>query len=361
MQKIPYTITNESITVILGQDAHTVQRDNLNFLPLCTAVLAGQWDKVPDLLTLRKAISNWSSGKFQAKGDQIYYGEDLVPAELSSRMFAMLTKGESPDPLTKFWERLQLNPSARSVEQLYSFLQHTGIPIGEDGFILAYKGVTADYKDCHTKTIDNHPGAKIERLPRNKISDDPRTACHYGYHVGAKKYAEEFGVRVVICKVDPADVVCVPYDADAMKMRVCWYQPLGNMGGKMPDTVLPNSDLPAATEKSVGPKDDDLYKDPLAAAHAVGEDFDDLDDDDFEDDDDDDVPEDDDDDVGDFRNDRYTDLSTLDEEGLLGISLEDLRKFASGDMQIVGASKILGGKAALVKRILEVRNGTKKQ
>ena len=51
-------------------------------------------------------------------------------------------------------------------------------------------------------------------------------------HVGALAYAITFcsggGSRIVICEVDPENVVCVPYDCSQQKMRVCEYKVIGH-------------------------------------------------------------------------------------------------------------------------------------
>lgn len=39
----------------------------------------------------------------------------------------------------------------------------------------------------------------------------------------AHEYASTFGPRMVLVKVDPADLVCVPYDCSHGKVRVCRY------------------------------------------------------------------------------------------------------------------------------------------
>lgn len=45
------------------------------------------------------------------------------------------------------------------------------------------------FKDHHSNKWENHPG-KVLSMPRNKISDDPRTPCHEGFHVGALRHCD---------------------------------------------------------------------------------------------------------------------------------------------------------------------------
>lgn len=235
---IPYTLTNHSITVIFEGKPHVVQKGAPQYKALRAAVLKKDWANVPNHLTVAKSIKDWAKGKFKLNGDCFSYEDKELPNNINARIIEMATKGEDPTPLFKFWERLQRNPSMRSVAQLWPFLSHKGIPLTVDGTFLAYKGVKNDFKDQHSGTVDNSPGV-INKMPRNQISDDPNEACHEGYHVGALAYAQTFSQRVVICEVDPEHVVCVPYDASQQKMRVCEYKVLGNHNGDhLPSTVF---------------------------------------------------------------------------------------------------------------------------
>jgi predicted RNA-binding Zn-ribbon protein involved in translation (DUF1610 family) len=103
------------------------------------------------------------------------------------------------------------------------------MPITCEGTFLACKGVREDYKDCHTGTIDNRPGAVIPPMDRSEVDDNPNNHCSNGYHCGAWDYAKSFGARVVLVEVDPADVVSVPSDYNAQKCRVTWYKVLSDM------------------------------------------------------------------------------------------------------------------------------------
>lgn len=324
-----FTITNESVTVVWQSKTHTVQKTSPNFTALRLAILEERWDDIPNHLTVAKSLADWAKGKFTVQDGAFCYEGALLPDDLNSRMVAMATGGEDPTPLFRFWERLQKNPSYRSVQQLYAFLKHQGIPFTVDGCFLAYKGVRQDYKDVHSGKFDNSPG-KVHEMPRNQISDDPKEACHEGFHVGALEYAKSFcgGGRVVVCKVAPEDVVCVPYDESQRKMRVCKYTVLGNWNGHyLPDTTFVDDVRDFGTDgEKVEVKSDECL------VVAIGE-----------------PPE--------KREPKkgWAKFNKLEAADLLKESIEDLRQYAGKGLDIVGASKIPGGKAALVAKILEVR------
>lgn len=236
----PYTITNESISVIIGGKSYVLRKEDKNFLLARSAILTEKWDDVPALVSSTFLLDKWIGGNFKVVEGRICYKGEAIETSLNERMIKMAEEGVNPSSWLKFWELLQLNPSYRSVKQLYSFLVHGGIPINEEGHVLAYKAVTQEYKDQWTKTIDNSPGA-VNEMPRNQISDDPNVPCHAGFHVGELSYALNYGhdKRIIICAINPADVVCVPYDFECKKMRVCKYKVIGNYSGEaLPSTVL---------------------------------------------------------------------------------------------------------------------------
>lgn len=331
---ISHTSTAESITVVYNGKTHTVRAGSANFNNLRKALQDKDWDNVPNYLTVASSITQWSNAKFNIKesGEVTFEGEP-VPEDFGERVVKMATDGEDPRPLFRFYERLLRNPSKRSVDQLWPFLSKTGIPITKDGCFLAYKGVNVDFTDKHTGTISNAPGTTV-KLPRNSVSDDPREACHFGLHVGAKRYANGFGETVVICKIDPEHVVCVPYDSSQEKMRTCEYKVIGVDGQDLPDTIFDEdeektSDLEeqvaeVVETKKIKSKDKDK---PSATVITKTR------------------PE----------SKAFDSFKKLDTVGLMEKSIDELRKYAAHGLRMVGASKIPGGKTALVKKILKAR------
>lgn len=225
-------------------------------------MLNKRWDEAMACMSIKKGMQQWSNGDFLIKGEDITFKGEPLPRELHDRILGMYREGKQTfEYLLKFWERLQANPSYRSVQQLYRFLQNAHIPIGPNGHFYVYKSVRGDLKDHHTATYDNSPGV-VNRLPRNKVSDDPAVPCHEGFHVGSKTYAGTFNAnsKMVICDVDPANVVCVPNDSASGKMRVCEYASIGVWTGTaLPDLVWdPAGDNGRYITRYVAPKGMDV-------------------------------------------------------------------------------------------------------
>lgn len=347
-----------------------MQRGSPNFESLKNALQHERWDDIPKSLTVSKILESWSQGEFKVDGERASYKGKPLPDELSRRITGLIAANESPTIIFNFWERLQKNPSYRSVNQLWSFLKNANIPLTPDGCFLAYKSVRTDYRDHHSGKFDNSPGT-VNEMPRNEISDDQRQACDPGFHVGAMGYvdANYHNGRVVICKVDPKDVVSVPDDYSSQKMRVCRYEVVGHHGESLPSTVFAE-DHRFETSKEESHDSETDESDEI-------EDEEDENETGVEEEEDDDLKE----DVVEEaltaleekglvekigtatstprapkkRKKEFHGLDAMGTVELLEQSLDTLRHYAYKGLEIVGATKIAGGKTALVATILRVR------
>jgi hypothetical protein len=131
------------------------------------------------------------------------------------------------------------------------------MPITDDGCFLGYKGVTNDYKDVHSGRFDNSVGA-INEMPRNKVCDDFRQGCSYGFHVGSLEYATRWGPKTVIVKVNPKDVVSVPEDSNWQKLRTAKYEVVAKYTGPLPSSYTRDTD-PYGNEETFAPDPDEDY------------------------------------------------------------------------------------------------------
>ncbi len=271
---------------------------------------------------MTKALSEWAQGDFifNELDGKFYYGDVALPDNLNEKIAQMATEGQDPTMLFNFWVRLKKNPSWRSVQQLFGFLNHDNIPLTKDGCFLAYKSVRGDWKDMHSGVWDNKPGT-VNKMPRNEISDDPNHACHVGFHVGALDYARSFGgSRIVVCKVDPEHVVCVPFDASHQKMRVCEYKVVAEYSGQpLSSTVFDDFEEPeSVTTEPLKERTPEVKLTKKASG-------------------------------------RFAKYDKMTGAELLTRSIDELRQYAGKGLQMAGASKILGGKVALVEAIEKVR------
>ena len=87
----------------------------------------------------------------------------------------------------------------------------------------------------YSHTFDNSVGSTCE-VPRGKVNGNREHHCAAGLHVGAFDYAKSYGGinlddnegdggnKLMICKVNPRDVVSVPNDCRCQKLRCCKYE-----------------------------------------------------------------------------------------------------------------------------------------
>lgn len=238
MNNIPFILTDNSLTAILEGTPYTIQNSHENWTTIIDALKNGaSEEELLNLIDTATAVGDWSEGKVEVIDGHVYFNGEVVHGTIVDKILSFIKDGISPSPLVKFLENLMQNPSRRSVNELYSFLEHGNMPITPDGHFLGYKSVRSDWTDHHTGKFSNKIG-EVLAMPRNSVCDDANLGCSYGFHVGSLEYATNFGGsdrKVVIVKVNPADVVSVPHDCNFQKMRTSRYEVVG-----VYDAPLPN-------------------------------------------------------------------------------------------------------------------------
>jgi hypothetical protein len=155
-------------------------------------------------------------------------GKPMVKA-LTDRYKFMIENDFPLDGFKNFIRNLVENPSRASREELYGFMEACSLPITDDGYLLAYKKVGKNYLDCYSGIIDNSVG-KVVTMPRDIVDPDRNQTCSIGLHVCSRSYLSQYsGDHIMICKINPRDVVSVPTDYDNAKMRVCQYEVIGEL------------------------------------------------------------------------------------------------------------------------------------
>lgn len=227
-----YILTPTSLTVVSKKDGktYTMSADNANFKQATDALKLKDEDLVLKLMDLKVAVNKYTVGKVVVKDDAVYYDGIEINDGLTRHILAMMREGFDIAPLTLFMDKLQANPSMRAREQLFGFIQANKITIDTDGNLVLYKRVRDDYFDIHTgRTFRNKPGDFVQ-MPRSNVDDDPNRTCSRGLHVCSLAYLSHFGgERLVLCAVDPKDVVSIPVDYNNSKMRVAAYHVVGEL------------------------------------------------------------------------------------------------------------------------------------
>lgn len=171
---------------------------------------------------------------------RLYFDGVEVANALTAQVLRFLDAGVSDwRPLVAFFEKVQGNPSDHSREQLYAWLDGRDFAIADNGDLIGYKGVAKDADGnlvsvhsgraivngtAHVGQIPNPLGALVE-MPRDEVTADPALGCHAGLHVGTFDYAQGYASGAMLeVHVNPRDVVSVPTDCSAAKLRTCRYR-----------------------------------------------------------------------------------------------------------------------------------------
>ncbi len=216
------------LTVVIDGKQYTILASNPMFASAVSAYQTKDFDAL--MLALdpsRKFLNLYAKyEQIEVKDGSVFVDGDAIQSVVAERIINFLADGVDCLPIFKFITRLQLNPSKRAVDELYTFLEHKHLPLTETGTFLAYKAVRNDFTDKHTGRFFNGVGEVLE-MPRNKVDDNKEVGCSYGFHAGTLEYASNFAGgndRLVLVEIDPADVVSIPTDCEFQKLRTCRYK-----------------------------------------------------------------------------------------------------------------------------------------
>jgi hypothetical protein len=227
--QVPFTITGNMISVFLDGKSHFVNSNDKAYAEL-KEHLKGQHDPevIRDLVDKKAYVTKVTEGWVTVSDNEVFYKGEVVHSALTQKLLTLLDEGFDIRPWAKFMDNLMQNPSYKSREALFNFLEKWSAPITEDGHFLAWKNVRHDFKDIHSGTMDNSPG-RVVTMDRTQVDDDSDRTCSSGLHAAATSYLQHFyvsGSKTVVVKINPRDVVAVPKDYDSAKMRTCRYEVL---------------------------------------------------------------------------------------------------------------------------------------
>ena len=228
MTAIPYILTEESVTVVVDGQAHTMAATNHAFAEVRKELFQDEHDveRITNLFDLSKAVEDYVQGSMEVKDSEVRYNGEVIHNYVVDRILDFMRRGLPYKPLLRFLEKLMANPSRRATDELYRFLEHKSMPLTPDGCFLAYKGVRHDFTDHYSGKFSNDVGQVLE-MRRNGVCDNADLGCSSGFHAGSYEYAKGYchgGGHLMIVKIDPSDVVSVPHDCDCQKLRTCKYE-----------------------------------------------------------------------------------------------------------------------------------------
>lgn len=255
--KIPFILKTgadgkpSSLIVYLDSKPHVIVPSAPLFDMAFNAVKNGDIAALRRSLEVKKSLLEFGEGKFKLFEDSLYYNGLEIKNKMQERILAVYRLGFDLSSIVKFLDNLFQNPSPAAQEELYLFLEHNNLPITDDGHFLAYKYITNDYKDCYSHTFDYSIGATA-KMRREDVDPNRNNTCSTGLHFCSREYIEGWGSgdrRLVAVKVNPRDVVSIPWDYNNSKGRCCEYLIFEEIGwkGNIKDNYRPLS-TPVVTE-----------------------------------------------------------------------------------------------------------------
>lgn len=227
---VPYIHTTDGITVVLKNKPYHAAKDD-KIYGLVIDLIQRKAPEADILFAFESAAAKIKAAtrlttNMEYAGGVIRFRGEVLANYAVDKLIGLLEAGQDHSPLVNFLENLMKNPSKRVVNDLYRFLEKGKLPITPDGHFLAYKKVRSTFMDIHSGRFANMIGANIE-MRRNEVDEDSSRTCSSGFHVCSYDYLPQFaggaGEKVMVCKINPADVVAIPADYNDTKMRVCKY------------------------------------------------------------------------------------------------------------------------------------------
>ena len=252
---IPIMWQGDNIVMIVNNKTFTINKNtHMNYGYIVACIREENWDELANLVDVGAAIEEYTDGKMVIQQGVVTYGGRPLDNALATRLISFIKAKLPYLYLTNFCENLYQNVSHRSISQLYTFLEKNEMPITDDGCFMAYKLVKPDYGSRFSDTqtgerVFYHVGGTVS-MDRNKISDDPAVLCHEGLHACSLKYLDKFGYhgdKILLVKINPRDVVCVPNVNNHTKLRVCLMDVVSEYctkeSGNTPHDVLNDSPI----------------------------------------------------------------------------------------------------------------------
>ena len=189
-------------------------------------------------------------------GIHVYYDGDSfehirLDASLENHLVKLLTERDTPEgkrdleSWAAFAVNLYANVTPYIREQLVCWMKaQDWLSFTSDGCLIGYRGgqineTTGIAESVHKgpaivndEMVNGHvpnPDGAIVEMPRASVVDDRSLGCESGLHVGTFEYAVGWAPSngaVMRVKVDPKDIVSVPVDCEAQKIRCCRFEVL---------------------------------------------------------------------------------------------------------------------------------------
>ena len=233
-----YIIANDgNVTAVVSGQAYNFSKAHPNYNKLINHLKNNNVEHFEACYDIVSHLNSYCEGYVNCADGVLNWDGIKMPNMFTSTILDMVKQGFPFEPMLNFLDNMSQNPSDHAIVELFDFMENKHMPITMDGHFLAYKAVKNNYKDIYSGTIDNSVGS-VCSVPRSQVDGNRDNGCGKGLHVGAIDYAKSYGGinldedggnddggnQLMICKVNPRDVVSVPTDHKFQKLRTCRYE-----------------------------------------------------------------------------------------------------------------------------------------
>ena len=228
-------IIGDTAVVVVGGKTFNINSSHPAWKEVTARLRNYDYEGLDKILDVRKAVQIFSEGLVTITDDgELAYQGQVLNSALAKRIVGDFKKGFDVGALVNFLHRVEANPSQTARDELYLWLETSNLPFTPDGFFLAYKKVRGDYKDIYSGKFDHSVGTTLA-MPRERVDPDRNRTCSYGFHFCSLSYLDHYSSwdndRVMIVKVDPANVVAIPSDYANQKGRATGYTVVAEFTG----------------------------------------------------------------------------------------------------------------------------------
>jgi hypothetical protein len=256
-----YIISPAGFNTVINNTAYNIPKADSRYASIIKALSlpkAEQEQAVLDIIKGNVKKDDPVTKGFVITDTDVYFRDQKLVKQNADIVRKIYEDGLPLDYYMPFADNLDAVTDKEVHEHLWKFMSYKALPITSDGHILAWKGVQQNYRSVmgnpetvvFSGDVDsgghilNDVGAKIS-AKRNRMSTDRNVYCDpWSLHVGSLDYAKSWGSRVVIVKIHPKDVVCVPDDCNYQKMRVCAYEVVADFVEEITAPVVDSDNKP---------------------------------------------------------------------------------------------------------------------
>jgi hypothetical protein len=232
-----YIIANDgNVTAVVSGQAYNFSKAHPNYNKLVNHLKNNNVEHFEACYDIVSHLNSYCEGYVNCDNGVLNWDGIKMPNMFTSTILDMVKQGFPFEPMLNFLDNMSQNPSDHAIVELFDFMENKHMPITMDGHFLAYKAVNPRFKDIYSGSFDNSVGS-ICSVPRSQVDNNRNNGCGRGLHVGAIDYAKSYGGinldedcdndggnQLIICKVNPRDVVSVPTDSKFQKLRTCRYE-----------------------------------------------------------------------------------------------------------------------------------------